>query len=323
MAEPLVTVVIPTYNKAEYILEAMESVLVQDYPQGNIEIIVIDDGSTDETIKKLEKYTNKIKYIHQENSGKALAVRRGIEESSGEYIFNLDPDDKFIQGKIRKVVRVFVEDKEVLHVGHPVIYWQPDKGAERIEKLPAFISGKKRKGSEIIRFFMRNNCFFGGGSSFAGRADILKKIAIYKDMGFSVDAYMVYFLMSKGCSYYLDEPMSYYRITPDSYSSKEPNVRAEMDMSANKAISEEINKSGFDDDIKLLYKFKTDISELKFKEFSGEKTFRDILGLWRELFKNSNAINCSTLSLIKKYGLLQRSLPSSFAGIARKIKERI
>ena len=322
MGKSLASVIIPTYNKAEYIAEAIESVMLQDYPQQSVEIIVIDDGSTDNTKKKIEKYIDKVKYVYQENSGKALAVKRGIEESSGEYIFNLDPDDKFIQGKIRKVVKVFLEDRDVVHVGHPVIYWQADKKSERVEKLPAFISGKRRKGAEIIRFFMRNNCFFGGGSSFAGRADILKKISIHKNMGYSIDAYMVYFLMSKGYSYYFDESLSYYRINPDSYSVKNPKERAEMDMLANKAILEQINNNDFDDGVKILYKLKTDISELKFREFSGEKTLQDVLNLWRELSKNSKIINCNMLCLARKYKLLQRSLPSAFINIAQKIKRR-
>ena len=91
----LVSIVIPCYNQAQYLEEAVQSVLDQTYP--NIEIIIINDGSTDnseEIASHLQKqYPEKIRIILQENSGVAVARNNGIEEAKGEYILPFDADD--------------------------------------------------------------------------------------------------------------------------------------------------------------------------------------------------------------------------------------
>ena len=82
--QPLVSVIIPTYNCSKYILNAIESVLSQTYK--NIELIVVDDGSTDDTQKIIEPYLKNIFYIFQENGGLANARNRGIMEAKGKYM---------------------------------------------------------------------------------------------------------------------------------------------------------------------------------------------------------------------------------------------
>src|ERR1700754_4647904 len=99
---PLVTVIIPTYNYAVYIGDAVQSILQQNYPTELIEIIVVDDGSTDDTQQVLRPFiegTN-ISYYYQQNKGKANATYNGIQKSKGKYIFNLDADDYFLSNKI-------------------------------------------------------------------------------------------------------------------------------------------------------------------------------------------------------------------------------
>ncbi len=94
----MISVIIPTYNCSDYIIEAIESVLNQTYK--DVEIIVIDDGSTDDTYKILKPYLHKIKYIYQDNSGPSRARNVGIQEAKGEYIAFLDADDKWRTFKI-------------------------------------------------------------------------------------------------------------------------------------------------------------------------------------------------------------------------------
>ncbi len=90
---PLVSVVIPTYNRALFVGEAIESVLSQTFT--DYEIIVVDDGSTDNTRESLKRYGNSIKYIYQENSGVSAARNTGIKNASGTWLAFLDSDDKF------------------------------------------------------------------------------------------------------------------------------------------------------------------------------------------------------------------------------------
>jgi len=94
-----VTVVIPTYNRAGYICDAIDSVLSQTYK--DYEIIVVDDGSTDDTKGILSKYNGKIRYFYQENKGVAAARNRGIKKAKGEYIAFLDSDDIWLPEKLQ------------------------------------------------------------------------------------------------------------------------------------------------------------------------------------------------------------------------------
>lgn len=94
----LVTVVLPTYNAAAFISDAIESVLSQTYEE--IEIIVVDDGSTDETEKTLSNYQG-IKYIRQQNLGAASARNTGILKANGKYIAFIDADDMWLPEKTK------------------------------------------------------------------------------------------------------------------------------------------------------------------------------------------------------------------------------
>jgi len=108
---PLVSVIIPTYNYACFLSEAVESVLKQSYK--NWECIIVDDGSTDDTKNVVDLFTAKdkrIKYVcHKKNRGLASARNTGIKESSGKYIQFLDADDWLDQNKIRFQLRWSLE----------------------------------------------------------------------------------------------------------------------------------------------------------------------------------------------------------------------
>src|SRR5438105_2365018 len=140
---PLVTVIIPTYNYRRYICEAIDSVLASSFPQSEIEIIVVDDGSTDDTPQKIRAYEDRIQYIFQNNQGKASATKVGIDRAKGKYIFNLDADDLFLPEKIEEVVSIFNSDEEILHVGHPALCWNINSGTRASEELPNWLTGRK------------------------------------------------------------------------------------------------------------------------------------------------------------------------------------
>ena len=94
MPKPLISIVIPAYNAEKYLGECLESILVQTYK--NIEIIIVNDGSTDDTAKIIKLYKEKdprIRSFTCKNNGVSSARNRGIKESCGEYIFFVDSDD--------------------------------------------------------------------------------------------------------------------------------------------------------------------------------------------------------------------------------------
>jgi len=109
--EPLVSVIIPTYNRAELVAQAVESVLNQTYRK--IEIIVVDDGSTDNTREVLRKYQGEVKYIYQQRSERSKARNEGFRHSKGDCIAFLDSDDVWLPTKIEKQVEVLNEQPDV------------------------------------------------------------------------------------------------------------------------------------------------------------------------------------------------------------------
>ncbi len=104
---PIVTILICNYNYANYLGEAIESALAQSWK--NLEIIVVDDGSTDESREVLKKYEGKIIVILKENSGQASAFNAGITEARGDIICFLDSDDTFHPDKVSRVLEKYRE----------------------------------------------------------------------------------------------------------------------------------------------------------------------------------------------------------------------
>jgi len=95
---PLVSVVVTTYNHGQYIQETLRSVFAQTY--SNFEVIVVDDGSTDDTSTKLQAFHGRICYVHQENQGVAASRNTGVQKARGEFIALLDGDDLWEPGKL-------------------------------------------------------------------------------------------------------------------------------------------------------------------------------------------------------------------------------
>ena len=106
-----VSVVIPVYNGDRYIPQAVESVLNQTYPVN--EIIIIDDGSTDQTRSVLQPYFDRIHYVYQENQGVSVARNHGIKLSTGTFIAFLDADDVFLPQKLELQLQVFAENPQL------------------------------------------------------------------------------------------------------------------------------------------------------------------------------------------------------------------
>ena len=108
----MISVIIPTFNRAKLLLEAVHSVLDQkDIPE-DVEIIVVDDGSTDNTREALAALAGKIAYIRQEHSGVSKARNLGISRSNGEWIAFLDSDDLWLPDKLRAQMKFFSDHPE-------------------------------------------------------------------------------------------------------------------------------------------------------------------------------------------------------------------
>jgi teichuronic acid biosynthesis glycosyltransferase TuaG len=151
MRELLVSIIMPAYNAAEYIAESIESVQAQTYP--GWELLVVDDGSTDNTKDIVRNYANKdsrIKYIYQENGRQGKARNNGIRNSNGAYLAFLDADDLWLPKKLEIQLQTFKDyDADLIfcdsfvftgefHPGNTVVINTPREefvGLEGLKKL--------------------------------------------------------------------------------------------------------------------------------------------------------------------------------------------
>ena len=102
---PLVSVVVANYNYARFVRQAVDSALQQSYPR--VQVVVVDDGSTDESRDILARYGDRIRLVSQENAGHCAAVNTGSAASEGEIVCLLDADDWFHPDKVARVVEAF------------------------------------------------------------------------------------------------------------------------------------------------------------------------------------------------------------------------
>jgi len=121
---PKVSVVIPTFNYAQYVAHAVQSVLNQSF--SDFEIILVDDGSTDKTQAVLAPFQPHIRYIYQDNKGLPAARNTGIRAANGEYIAFLDSDDLWLPTKLEKQVAL-LDRREELGLVYCDFCWQYDE----------------------------------------------------------------------------------------------------------------------------------------------------------------------------------------------------
>jgi glycosyltransferase involved in cell wall biosynthesis len=135
--QPLVSIVTPTYNQAEFLRETIDSVLSQDYPR--IEYQVIDDGSTDATPSILSEYSDRVWTERQENRGQTPTINKGWQRAKGEIITWLNSDDTFLPGAVSKGVAYLQEHPEVDIVFGDTLFTEHDgKPIERSKPVPRF-----------------------------------------------------------------------------------------------------------------------------------------------------------------------------------------
>ena len=108
---PLVSVVIPVFNGERFLREAIQSVLAQQYSP--IEIIVVDDGSTDNTATVARSLPETVRYLHQTNQGPAAARNRGIEQAQGSLIAFADADDLWPPAKLEQQLPYLIKDPKI------------------------------------------------------------------------------------------------------------------------------------------------------------------------------------------------------------------
>ena len=185
MKAPFFTILIDTYNYGEYIEEAVSSALAQDFPAEQREILVVDDGSTDDTQERLRKFEDTIRYLRKANGGQASAFNFGFEHARGEVIALLDADDVWLPEKLGRLYEAFERHPTAGMVYHRVHLWS---GGNKISEDTYFIPVSGRIPEDrraLLQYPM------AGTSCLAFRREALQKLLpVPESLRFQADAYL-------------------------------------------------------------------------------------------------------------------------------------
>lgn len=227
MGQPLVSIITPCYNGESYLKRYFESILNQTYPY--LELIFVDDGSTDRTAEIAEEYREKlenkgIKYIflHQENAGQAAALNRGLKYFTGEYLTWPDSDDEMIPDCIEKKV-IFFQKHPEFDFSICRVEAVDEDSLEKIEIYEHGYTDEKKYFEDMI--FVRNMLFMPGAymvrrsilekaipdlEIYSGpggqNAQILLPVSYYGKLGYMDDILYRYYVRSKSHSHSIKTP---------------------------------------------------------------------------------------------------------------------
>jgi len=180
MKKPFVSIIIPTYNRKEKLIDSILSIESQNYPKDKFEIIIIDDNSTDDTQKETRKLMKKYKNIryqkNQRNLGPAASRNAGIRIAKGEYIFFTDDDCVVDKDWLISYINFFEKNKEIGGIGGPLIPIQSNLIA-RIEKFKDKILKIDMKKPKIGR----DEIPVGFTSNVAYKKEVFKEVGYFNE----------------------------------------------------------------------------------------------------------------------------------------------
>jgi Glycosyl transferase family 2 len=210
MPRVFLSVLIDTYNHERYIEEAISSVLAQDFPARDREVLVVDDGSTDRTPEIVAKFAPEVRLLRKPNGGQASAFNFAIPQCRGEIISMLDGDDWWAQGKLTAAIKAFEAHPSVGIVGHGTVEVFPDgsRRTEVIRESPQF----RIDSPEGARLFRLRKSFLGT-SRMSCKADLLRRIGSAPEpLIVEADEYIFTLASYFSDVLVLPEPFLFYRI---------------------------------------------------------------------------------------------------------------
>jgi glycosyltransferase involved in cell wall biosynthesis len=219
MIEPAVSVIIPAYNAAWCVHKAIDSVLAQDF--SDREVIVVNDGSTDDTAKVLARYGEAIRVVDQPNGGLSNARNSGIREARGEYVAFLDADDWWLPGKLGRQMDVMRNRPELGF----------SSAAARVEdpegKLVNIWGCARWHGSFLAHLFGSNADVAGSGSTVIARRALFAQIGGFDETLNSLEDIDMWMRLAAVADYAcLEEPLAVILKRPGSMSRNLEVMRA-------------------------------------------------------------------------------------------------
>ncbi len=199
--------IINSFNYAQYIEEAIDSVLSQDFAMDQIEILVVDDGSTDDTEVRVRKYGSRVKYLYKSNGGQASALNLGFDNAQGQIIALLDADDFWLPNKIERVVREFQANPEVGMVYHRLLELDSDSGVRSDASFSAISGIICQNRRDLLSYMVYPT------SALAFRRNVLVPLLpIPKTLTIQADAYLAGLVIFLAPILAVSESLAVYRI---------------------------------------------------------------------------------------------------------------
>jgi glycosyltransferase involved in cell wall biosynthesis len=209
---PLVSAAITTYNRARYLPEAIESVLSQTW--GDLELIVVDDGSTDDTEDVVSTYLDRVRYIRQENGGRSAARNAAVQVAQGEYVGFCDSDDRWLPDRLERQLSAIVQAPQVGMVHGHVDLIDADGRPLRDETAAhrAVFSAAHQRPASYAGYAWDCRCL---SSAILVRRSVFDKVGAY-DPALLLDDYDFYLRLALAYEIvFLDEaPLAQYRLHP-------------------------------------------------------------------------------------------------------------
>jgi hypothetical protein len=211
MVKPFISIIIDTYNQERFIERALRSVLEQDSPPADREIIVVDDGSTDHTPEILKRFEGRMRIIRKPNGGQASAFNAAIPKTRADIIAFLDGDDWWAPGKLRRVLETFAANPGIAAVGHG-FYEVLDDAPPAEMFVPDMTRCLNLASVEAARVADLGRTLLGT-SRLAVKRSVLERIGpIPSALVFCADTPILTFALALGGAIVVDEPLCYYRI---------------------------------------------------------------------------------------------------------------
>lgn len=223
MSSPLITVLITAYNYGQFVEQAIDSVLAQDFPRDQVQIVVVDDGSTDGTLERVAKYGSRVEYFYKPNGGQASTLNFGIDKARGEIIALLDADDLFAPDKLEKVAHAFRGDPSLGMVYHSLQEWNMRTDA-RVDREFSAVSGDIHAAPDQFRLFVPQPT-----SAIAFRRAALRRLLpIPEEIRMLADCYLVALIPLLSPILAISESLAVYRIHgANAYSTVEQQIPME------------------------------------------------------------------------------------------------
>ncbi len=212
-AIPHVSVLIDTYNHEHLIERAITSVLEQDMPMDDVEIIVVDDGSTDRTAEMVRKFEPRVRLLRKPNGGQASAFNFALPQTHGETIAMLDGDDWWAKEKLRRALETLKENPTVGIVGHGYHEVYSD-GRPNGMVLPGEVYRVGLSTRESAELFRHLAGFFGTSKMTIRRSVLDKILPIPEELNIEADEYIFTLAPAIAPAIVLNEPLFYYGFHP-------------------------------------------------------------------------------------------------------------